>query len=84
MNATMSSTSAAPRAHTEALSRLAESVRTAHALADVLDYIAGLLRGGRTDPEGPTLEGFPGRPACAACWRTGKQPWTGPRRSGGG
>jgi hypothetical protein len=42
-----------------ALERVAELNAEALALAEVLDSFAGLLRGARPDPDGPTLEAFP-------------------------
>jgi hypothetical protein len=42
-----------------ALERLAEVNGEASALADVLDHFAGVLRGARPDPDGPTLEALP-------------------------
>ena len=41
------------------MERLAEAVRDAEAVAEVLDYFADILRGRRPDPDGPALEQFP-------------------------
>jgi hypothetical protein len=49
---------AAPR-YIAALKRLEEVNQEAQALAEVLDYFAGVLRGGRPDPDGPPLEALP-------------------------
>ena len=48
-----------PLAYRAALEGLAEAVREAHALADVLDHFARQLRGARPDPEGLPPEGCP-------------------------
>jgi hypothetical protein len=45
--------------YADALERLAELNAEARALAEVLDYFAGLLRGARPDPDGPPLEALP-------------------------
>jgi hypothetical protein len=39
---------------------LATACRDAQALADLLEYAAGLLRGRPADPEGPPLDAVPG------------------------
>src|SRR4051794_13834259 len=47
-------------AHYErALRELSASLAQAEALASLLDYFAGQLRGRRPDPEGPPLELYP-------------------------
>jgi hypothetical protein len=42
-----------------AVHELGVTVRQALALAEVLDYFAGLLRGRDRDPEGPPVEAYP-------------------------
>jgi hypothetical protein len=42
------------------LTSLADAVREAHALAELLEYAAGLLRGRAADPDGPPLDLCPG------------------------
>ncbi len=49
-----------PPVYHRALAALAEAVHEAHALADLLEYAAGLLRGRAADPEGPPLDLCPG------------------------
>jgi hypothetical protein len=44
---------------TAALERVAELNAEARARAEVLDYFAAVLRGGRIDPDGPPLEALP-------------------------
>jgi hypothetical protein len=48
-----------PLAYRTALEGLAEAVREAHALADVLEHFARQLRGLRPNPEGLPPEGCP-------------------------
>jgi hypothetical protein len=48
-----------PAAYRAALEELADALREAHGLADILDYFAGQLRGARPDPEGPPLDVCP-------------------------
>jgi hypothetical protein len=50
---------AAPPAYLAALDEWSASVRNAHALAELLDYFAGQLRGARPDLDGPPLESCP-------------------------
>jgi hypothetical protein len=45
--------------HYAALERLAEANAEARPLAEVLCYIAAVLRGARPDPDGPLLEALP-------------------------
>jgi hypothetical protein len=48
-----------PARYERALRDLSESFAQAEALASLLDYFVGLLRGGSPDPEGPPLEFYP-------------------------
>src|SRR4051812_24127659 len=48
-----------PAAYCAAVEELADSVREAHALANLLDHFARQLRGARPDPDGPPPEGYP-------------------------
>jgi hypothetical protein len=43
-----------------AVEDLAAACREAHAVAELLEYAAGLLRGRHPDPEGPSLDALPG------------------------
>ncbi len=52
--------SSPPPVYRRALDNLAGAVCEAHALADLLEYAAGLLRGRPADPEGPPLDLCPG------------------------
>jgi hypothetical protein len=45
-----------PAAYHAALGELADALREAHGLADILVYFAGQLRGARPDLEGPPLD----------------------------
>jgi hypothetical protein len=49
-----------PPAYSRALDALAGAVRDAHALADLLEYAAGVLRGRAPDLDGPPLDLCPG------------------------
>ena|SRR6516162_3345022 len=46
-------------AYRAALEELADALREAHALADVLEYFASQLRGARPHTEGPPLDACP-------------------------
>jgi hypothetical protein len=48
-----------PVAYLEAIEELSASAASACALAELLDYFAGQLRGEPPDPEGPPLEACP-------------------------
>ena len=48
-----------PARYERALKDLSESALQTGALAELLDYVAGLLRGRPPDPEGPPLELYP-------------------------
>jgi hypothetical protein len=69
--------------HYAALERLSEANAEARALAEVLCYIAAVLRGARPDPDGPLL----GRAVAAADRllrkRRGQVPGHGGEASGG-
>jgi hypothetical protein len=52
--------SSLPASYRRALEDLAAACREAHALADLLEYAAGVLRGRALDPEGPSLDAVPG------------------------
>jgi hypothetical protein len=49
-----------PPAYSRALDALAGAVRDAHALAELLEYAAALLRGKPPAPDGPLLDLVPG------------------------
>ena len=51
--------STTPARYERALRELSESFAQAEALASLLDYFVGLLRGSSPDPEGPPLELYP-------------------------
>jgi hypothetical protein len=55
----MTTTTDLPQAYAAALERLARINADALALAEVLDYFAGVLRGARLGPDGPPLEALP-------------------------
>jgi hypothetical protein len=48
-----------PAAYRRALEDLAAVCTEARALAELLEYAARLLRGGKADPEGPPLDAVP-------------------------
>ena len=56
---TESSALGPPLHYQAALDELGVAVRQGLALAEALDYFAGLFRGKEPDPEGPPLEAFP-------------------------
>jgi hypothetical protein len=56
---TMNAVCELPVAYQAALEELSAALAGARALADLLDYFAGQLRGEPPDPEGPPLEACP-------------------------
>jgi hypothetical protein len=60
MPAIPSAPSSVPHSYRRALDDLASACREVHALADLLEYAVGILRGRPRDPDGPPLEAGPG------------------------